>query len=144
MAVNCWDVLADIVMAEGVTEIEMAGGGLTVTVNAADLLGSAIEVAETVAVTLAATLAGASYSTEALVCLLKDPGPVSVHVTPFPDESLLTIAVIVTDCPCLMDCELPPLKLTTITGGGVLVPPPQPDKSTPAPKTIIRIMIFWK
>lgn len=125
---------------DGVTETETAGGALTVTVNVADLLGSAIEVAETIALTLAVTLAGASYSTEVLVCLLKEPGPVSFHVTPFPEGSSLTTAVIATDCPCPMDCELPPLKLTRIAGGGVLAPPPQPAKNALFSKMISIIM----
>jgi hypothetical protein len=36
------------------------------------------------------------------------------------------IAVMVTDWPCTMVFELPPLKLIESTGGGV--PPPQPDR----------------
>ena len=63
-----------------------------------------------------------------LACLLKAPGPLSVHVTPFAEASFVTMAVIVTDRPCSIVCALLPLKLTEITGGGVLAPPPQPER----------------
>jgi hypothetical protein len=79
-----------------------------------------------VALPLVATLAGASYATEVLVCLLIEPGPANAHETPLPDGSLAIVAVIVMLCPCPIVCELPPPKLTEIFGGGVLVPPPQP------------------
>jgi len=92
------------------------------------LLGSAIAVAVTVAVALLAKLAGASYSTDALLWLVNTPGPVRVQVTPLPEESLETTAVIVTDCPCPMVCELPALKLTKI--GGCEAEEPQPDRET--------------
>lgn len=81
----------------GATETDIGGGGVMVNVNRADLAGSAPAVAVTVAVTLLATLAGASYSTDVPVCLLRAPGPVSFQVTPFPDESFVTIAVMVAD-----------------------------------------------
>jgi len=61
------------------------------------LLASATAVAVTIAVALLAKLAGASYSTDVPICLLKTPGPVRVQVTPFPEESFETNAVIVTD-----------------------------------------------
>jgi len=83
-------------------------------------------VAVTVALPLVTTLAGASYSTEVLVCLLSKPGPANVHETPLPDGSLATVALIVTLCPCPIVCELPPPKLTEIFGGGVLAAPPHP------------------
>src|SRR2546429_9759868 len=75
---------------------------------------------------LVTTLAGASYSTEVLVCLLSEPGPANAHETPLPDGSLATVAVIITLCPCPIVSELPPLKLTEIFGGGVLAAPPHP------------------
>jgi hypothetical protein len=68
-----------------------------VTVNVADLVGSATSVAVTVAVAELVTLAGASYSTDVPVCLLRAPGPASFQVTPFPDESFVIIAVMVAD-----------------------------------------------
>ena len=52
--------------------------------------------AVTVAVASLATLAGASYSADVLVCLLSAPGPESFHVTPLPDESFEMLAVMVT------------------------------------------------
>jgi hypothetical protein len=103
-------------------------GGVIVTVSVADIPGSATAVAVIIAVALLATLAGASYSTDVLVCLLRAPGPESFHVTPLADGSFETTAVMVTDCPCAMVCELPPLKLMESTGGGVLAPPPQPER----------------
>ena len=89
-----------------------------------------------VAVVLLAKLGGASYSTEVAVCLFKAPGPFSAHVTPFPEESLATTAVIVIVWPCPMVCELPPLKLTEITGGELV--PPQLERDT-AEKSPINI-----
>src|SRR4029077_396837 len=76
-----------------------------------------------VACPLVATLAGASYSTEVLVCLPIEPGPANAQETPLPDGSLAMVAVMVMLCPCPIVCELPPLKVTEISGGGVLVPP---------------------
>jgi hypothetical protein len=61
------------------------------------LLESATAVAVIVAVALLGTFAGASYSTDVLLWLFNVPGPTRVQVTPFPDGSLATIAVIVTD-----------------------------------------------
>jgi hypothetical protein len=84
----------------GETETEIAGGGVMVTVYIADLVGSATAMAVIVAVALLATLAGASYSTEVLFCLLRAPGPESFHVTPWPDGSPKTVTVIVTGWPC--------------------------------------------
>lgn len=81
----------------GATVTEIAGGGVIVTVNGADLAGSATAVAVTVAVALPVTLAGASYSTDVLVCLLRAPGPDRAQVTPFPDESFEMRTVMVTD-----------------------------------------------
>jgi len=112
------------VVAERDTDISV--GGVMVTVNGADLVGSAMAVAVIIAVTLLATLAGASYSTDMVVCLLRAPGPVSFQVAPCADGSFLMIAVTMTDWPCTMVFELPPLRLIESTGGGV--PPPQPDK----------------
>jgi hypothetical protein len=48
-------------------------------------------------------------------------------VTPFADESLEIVTVMVTLWPCPMVSELPPLKLIEITGGDMLAPPPQPE-----------------
>ena len=126
LAVNgCPAFTATLVFSgETVTDI----GGVMVTVSVADLVGSATAVAVTVAVTLLATLAGASYSTDMVVCLLKAPGPVSFQVTPLADKSFATITEMVTDWPWAIACELPPLKLIERTGGGALVPPPQPKE----------------
>jgi hypothetical protein len=125
VAENCCVAIAATVTVPGVTVTEI-GGGVTVTVNTADLLGSATAVTVTVAVAVLATLAGASYSTELFVWLFRDPGPVSFQVTPFPDESLDMITVMVVDCPCVIVCELLPVKLIEITSGGVLAPELQP------------------
>ena len=78
-------------------ETEIAIGEVMVTVSVADLVVSAMAVAVTAALVLLATLAGASYSTDVGVCLLKPPGPDRFHLTPLPDESFETIAVMVTD-----------------------------------------------
>jgi hypothetical protein len=72
------------------------------------------------------TLAGESYSTDVLVCLVNEPGPLSDQRTPFPEESFAIIAVIAAVCPCPSVCVLPPLKLIVMFGGGGLDPPPQP------------------
>ena len=95
VAVN--DCLAFTTTLASAGETEIDTGGVIVTVSVADLLGSATAVAVTVAVALLATLAGASYSTDVLVCLLRAPGPASFQVTPFPDVSLAMITVMVTD-----------------------------------------------
>jgi hypothetical protein len=126
VAVNITEVFTGTVAV--VAERETEVGGVIVTVSVVDFPGSATAVAVIIEVTLLATLAGASYSTDMVVCWLRAPGPVSFQVTPCADGSFLMIAVMVTDWPCAMVCELPPLKLIESTGGGVLVPPPQPDK----------------
>src|ERR1700737_4582106 len=98
---------------------------------AANLVVSATEVAVIVAVVALATVAAASYWTEVVVCLLKAPGPESVHVTPFPDESLEMFTVTSMDWPCEIVRELPPEKLMAIAGGagiGPLVPELQPGR----------------
>ncbi len=95
VAVSGCFVFTTTLACTGETEID--NGGVTVTVSVADLLGSATAVAVTVALALLATLAGASYSTDVLVCLLSAPGPDSVQVTPFPDESCTMVTVMVTD-----------------------------------------------
>ncbi len=66
MAVNTCDVLGPTTTGLGATETDI-GNELMVTVNVADLVGSATAVAVTVAVAELATLAGASYSTDVLV-----------------------------------------------------------------------------
>jgi len=136
-SVACWLVL--FVKVSVLNLMSATGGNVTVTAYGADLLGSATAVAVTVALTMLATLAGASYSTDVLACLLKAPGPLKVQVTPLPDESFATTAVMVTDWPCSMVCELPPLKLIEIGGGGVLAPPPHPAENIvhPGPDKII-------
>ena len=52
--------------------------------------------------------------------MLNPPKPERLQVTPFPEASFETVTVRVTDWPCKMVCELPPLKLTAIGGGGGL------------------------
>lgn len=42
--------------------------------------------------------------------MVSDPGPIKLHETPLPDESFVTIAVMVTDLPwsvCAEDAERP-------------------------------------
>lgn len=71
--------------------------GVMVTVSVADLLGSEMSVAVMVAVAVLVTVAGASYSTDMLSCLLRLPGPESDQVTPLPEESLVVLIVKGTD-----------------------------------------------
>jgi hypothetical protein len=87
-------------------------------VATADLVVSATEVAVTIAVIVLARPAGPSYWTEKPDCLLKAPWPERLQVTPFPDESFETVTIRGMDWPCEMVCELPPLKLIEIGGGG--------------------------
>jgi hypothetical protein len=70
------------------------------------------------ALVLAGTLAGASYSTDVLLGLVKFPAPFRAQVTPLPEESFCTNAVTVIDWPAPMVCELLPPKLTETSGGG--------------------------
>src|SRR5437879_11682950 len=106
-------------MPSGKVVVEIArGGGLMVMVAVANLVVSATEVAVTIALTELATLAGASYWTEVPDRLLKAPRPERLQVTPFPDGSFETVTVRVMDWPCKMVCELPPIKLIEIAGGG--------------------------
>lgn len=86
-----------MVVEEAEIDTDISVGGVMVTVNGADLVVSAMAVAVSVAVVLLATSAGASYSTDVGVCLLKPPGPDRFQLTPLPDESFKTIAVMVTD-----------------------------------------------
>ena len=77
---------------------EIAGGaGLMVTVATANLVVSATEAAVTIALTVLATLAGASYWTDMPDCLLKAPWPERLQVTPFPDKSFETVTARVMD-----------------------------------------------
>src|SRR5262245_35189954 len=78
-------------------EIETEIVEATVTVMTADLVGSATAVAAINALLPLGALAGASYSTEVLSCLLSAPGPVSFQVTPLLEGSLTTTAAIVVD-----------------------------------------------
>src|SRR5437660_8243093 len=109
-------------MPSGKVVVEIArGGGLMVMVGVANLVVSGTEVAVTIVLTELATLAGASYWTEVPDRLLKAPRPERLQVTPFPDESFETVTVRVLDWPCKMVCELPPIKLIEIGGGGGLM-----------------------
>src|SRR6267143_1067560 len=109
-------------MPSGKEVVEIArGGGVMVMVAMANLVVSATEAAVTIALTVLATLAGASYWTDMPDCLLKAPWPERLQVTPFPDESFETFTVRVTDWPCEMVCELPPVKLIEIGGLMVMV-----------------------
>ena len=131
---------------------EIAGGaGLMVTVATANLVVSAADVAVTITLTVLATLAGASYWTDVPDCLLKVPWPERLQVTPFPEESLETFTVRVTDWPCKMVCELPPVKLIEIAGvgegeAGALALEPQPERiaavRNPAAIRAIRVTFF--
>src|SRR5260221_8308861 len=110
-------------MPSGKEVVEIArGGGVVVMVAMADLVVSATEVAVTIALIVLVKLAGASYWTEKPDCMLNPPKPERLQVTPFPEASFETVTVRVTDWPCKMVCELPPLKLIAIGGvGGVEV-----------------------
>jgi hypothetical protein len=138
VAVKSCDAFTPTFANAGETETEIGGGGVIVSVNEPDFVGSATAVAVTVAVILLATMVGASYSTDVLVCLARVPTPVSAHVTPLLDGSFATTAVMVTDCPCPIVCVFPAAKLTEITGGGVPIPEPQPERRLMAinPKAI--------
>src|SRR6267143_2162923 len=120
-----------------------------VMVAMANLVVSATEVAVTIALTVLATLAGASYWTDVPDCLLKAPWPERLQVTPFPDASFETFTVRVTDWPCEMVCELLPVKLIEIAGGGgvgALAVEPQPERiagvRNPAAISAIRVIFF--
>src|SRR2546422_375786 len=109
-------------MPSGKVVVEIArGGGLMVMVAVANLVVSATEVAVTIALTEVATLAGGSDWAEGRERLLKAPRPERLQVTPFPDGSFETVTVRVMDWPCKMVCELPPIKLIEIAGGGGLM-----------------------
>lgn len=81
----------------GERETIIVGGGVTVTLSEADLVGSDMSVAVMVAVRLLAAVAGASYSTVKAACLLRVPGPLSTQVTPLPEESLTVVTLRETD-----------------------------------------------
>src|SRR5260370_2950010 len=78
--------------------------------------------------------------------MLNPPKPERLQVTPFPEASFETVTVRVTDWPCKMVCELPPLKLTAIGGGGGvagMVPPGDlgvwgPDGAVATPLIVLR------
>ena len=91
VAVNCCVCPPYNVAVPGVTDT--VTGGRSVIVAVADLLTSATDVAVTVAVACAATLAGAVYKPVALTV----PAPVTLHVTPV-FAAFVTVAV--NCCPC--------------------------------------------
>jgi hypothetical protein len=77
----------------------MNGSGFTLICIDAILVGSFTELADTVAVCTVRMFegAGAMYVTEVGVWLVSDPGPVKLHEAPLPDESFVTVAVMMTD-----------------------------------------------
>jgi len=86
--------------------IVMLGGGVTTTVEDADLVGAAAEVAFTDTVKLEETGVGALYVAVVVVVLVKVPQAAPVHavpetlqVTPVLLESFATVAVKFTVCP---------------------------------------------
>ena len=84
----------------GREEVEILGAGLTSTVEEADLVVSATEMAVTVTVRLAANDAGELYLALVAVVLVKLPhavplqaAPETCQVTPWLAESLVSVAV---------------------------------------------------
>jgi hypothetical protein len=84
----------------------MLGGGLTTTVDEADLVASAAEVAVTDTVKLAETGEGALYVAVVAVVFVKLPQAAPLHavpetlqVTPLLPVSFATVAVKFTVCP---------------------------------------------
>jgi hypothetical protein len=85
---------------------EIEGGGLIVIVSEADFLGSATEVAVTVAVIFAPEV-GAVYVTGLPVVALNVPPPLTVQLTPLPSESCATAAAMLSVCPWSIVCAAP-------------------------------------
>ena len=74
------------------------GSGFTVTCTEAVFVGSATELAETVAFWIPEPEgAGATYVIEVAACSSSDPGPVKLQDTPRPEGSFVSVAVIRTD-----------------------------------------------
>ena len=103
----------------------MAGAAATVKVVFADSVDWATDVAVTVTDCAAFVAAGAVYVAEVAVVLDRVPPPETVHVTPFPLESLVRVAVSVTvsapstvladaDTATVMGLELPPQPVIQI------------------------------
>jgi hypothetical protein len=112
--------------------VVMLGAGLTVTVDDADFVVSAAEVAFTDTVKLEETDDGALYVAADAVVFVRvpqaaplHPVPETLQVTPLLLESLLTVAVKLTVCPTSMLAGPAGARETEIAGG-VDDPPPQP------------------
>ena len=116
----------------------MDGAGFTVTVADAETLLFATLVAVTLTLSSEETLGGALYVAAVLEAWVKlpqelplQPVPVILQDTPFPLESLETLAVKFTVCPVSICCWMSGEMVTEICGvavfdaTGVLEPPPQ-------------------
>jgi hypothetical protein len=96
-------------VASGILVEIIAGGGMTLNVTEFGLFGLATGVAVTVTLKLDETDAGALYTTEVAVTLVKvpheepeHPGPVALHVTPLLPVSSIRLAVKCRVCPWSM------------------------------------------
>jgi hypothetical protein len=120
----------------------MLGGGLTTTVDEADLEVSATEVAFTDTVESEATGVGALYVAVVAVVFVKlpqaapeHPVPETPQVTPLLLESFVTVAVKFTLCPWSMVVVPAGARETEIAGGGAAPPPPPPPPPQPTSAT---------
>jgi hypothetical protein len=107
-------------------------------VNELDLVVSVTEVAVTVTEVFEVTVAGAVYVTGLPVVALNVPPPVTVQVTPLPDESLATVAAMLRVCPWSIACAALGDTVTEIAGGvtgGVLALEPHPY-TNPKPRSV--------
>ena len=126
VAVTVWLYAVNSVSAGSVVVV-ITGGGLTTMLTEADLVVSATEVAVIVTEVFEVTVAGAAYVTGLPVVALNVPPPVTVQVTPLPDESLATVAAMLRVCPWSIACAALGDTVTEIAGGGgVLALEPHP------------------
>jgi hypothetical protein len=128
----------------------MAGAGIIMTAADDDLVVSAAEVATTDIVVLAVTVAGALYVAEVVVTPVNvpqaapvQPVPEADQVTPLLAESLDNVAVYATVCPWSIEVWEEGERETAIWGLPVVLvpPPPQPDKSNNAGRSISKRLI---
>jgi hypothetical protein len=108
------DVYAPFTFPAAIVVVVTEGGGTRLMVNVADLFGSVIEVAFTVAVLADAMLPGALYVTVLVVDPVNDPRPLVIdQFTPALPGSLVTVAVI--------NCVLPWSRVTGVAGASPTV-----------------------